>query len=223
MNKIIKVEDRMDEFGNLSFQEVTYYHFDHYLFKYIKEFALPKKKEKYGIISLMNGEKYNIINQKINGLYMNEAIAQNYTEKEQIKIKASMFDIIEPIDKLLVKMREYDNVIVCDVFDVELEKKQTMIKEIFQLRDLELPPLVKYVEYDYVTYRKIDKIKGTFYLDKKKHNRQIEFTDNNNIINCYRKKTRIIDGMKQLKKKYGNHMEYHFDGNMYMGNHFVII
>ena len=220
MNKFKQLKSEMDEFGNSYYQEIFYYSFDPYLFKYIKEFLFsPNNKtvEKYGIISLINKKKYNIINQQKNGLKIIDKKSKEYTINEQIKVQPYLFGIDYPIDKLFVKMREYENVYVCDILDVDVHKVQTLLEKHTQLH-YDRPPSSLYKEYDLVTFHKKNNVMGTIYLNKKKYNHQIEITNKEIFIKQINKnKPKISE--TELETKYGENMRLRF----YEGHNKIII
>ncbi len=198
MDIILKRDQITDEFGNSYFRIVKYYKLDPYIFNYIKEFIFDKRKKKYlkGILSLISlkNNKYNIINQKINGLLIKKE--NNYTDKQTVLLTPSVFGLKIPISDLFISIKPYNDVFVCDIYDNEFVRNTKII--------INVADGLLYEEYDYVYVKKSNKILGTLYVNKNKYNSQINITDNDVIGQKYNKLPIHSYSHNGLLRKYGN-------------------
>lgn len=199
MDIITKRDLITDEFGNSYFGIVKYYKFDPYIFKYIKEFLFDKRKKGYveGILSLISlkNNKYNIINQKINGLSIKKE--NNYTDKQTVLLTPSVFGLKNTVSDLFVSIKPCGNAFICDIYDNEFVRNTKIIINIAGAGIL-------YEEYDYIYVKKTNKILGTMYVNKNKYNSQINITDNNVIGQKCNKLPLDSYNHNGLMQKYGN-------------------
>lgn len=210
MNTTDYLSPVIDEFGNTHYVIKHKYTFEEHIFQYIKEFLLPKRVE--AVLHLLNDKgRWNIINTLENGLvtYKNDI---NYTQKQPIHIIPSkIFDTKYFTTNVFVEIiNTYNDRIICNVFEPYVKKKYICLEKCYTINNDLTFEVVGIKEHNIIIYGRTNIKLGTVYIDKKKHEKQL----NTNFTNFEEKiSTSELKKIYEMKNKYGEHIINNFINN----------